>query len=113
MDGQAWANPRKFRSYIKAHPTKLVYSPEIGWVANPARGEKLDTCKNNWTPARDEEVWATEIIGRKGRPVVLMVKILDIDQATQSAPVELVHQLNLPVVFERTVPLSKITPLEE
>ncbi len=66
---------------------------------------------NNWTPSLGEEVWIEGIIGRRGRPVVLMGKVLEV--SPDIVKVELFHQLNLPVVFEKTVPRNKITPVEE
>jgi len=33
----SWRNADKFKSYVKHHPPKLVFTPEGGWVPNPKK----------------------------------------------------------------------------
>jgi len=33
----SWRDAVKFKSYVKRHPPKLVFSPEGGWVPNPKK----------------------------------------------------------------------------
>jgi prenyltransferase beta subunit len=45
----SWVNPEKFKSYVKHHPPKLVFTPDGGWIANPKKrkGRAHGTARKN------------------------------------------------------------------
>lgn len=45
----SWRNADKFKSYIKHHPPKLIFTPEGGWIPNPKKrkGRTNGTTRKN------------------------------------------------------------------
>ena len=45
----SWRNAEKFKSYVKHHPPKLVFTPEGGWQPNPKKrkGRARGTVRKN------------------------------------------------------------------
>ncbi len=45
----SWRNAEKFKSYVKHHPPKLVFTPDGGWQVNPKKrkGRARGTARKN------------------------------------------------------------------